>query len=80
VGTTGEVDTDLPLDGERDDLLLNVGIGTLMTTRESSGLGDLADGRVESSKSESDEGPFLFHNGSEYDFVRTIERFALGLS
>jgi len=51
-----------------------------MMTRESSGLGDLADERVESSSSESDRCPFRFHNGSEYDLVMTTERLVFGLS
>jgi len=55
-------------------------MGTLMMTRESSGLGDLADERVESSSSESDRCPFRFHSGSEYDLVMTTERLVFGLS
>lgn len=51
-----------------------------MMTRESSGLGDLADERVESSSSESDRCPFRFHSGSEYDLVMTTERLVFGLS
>jgi hypothetical protein len=53
-------------------------MGTLRTTRESSGLDDLA--VASSGGSKSDCRPLRFQRGREYDLVTTTERLGFGYS
>jgi hypothetical protein len=47
-------------------------MGTVIVTLLSSGLGGVEEVAVSSTSESVGWGVFLFHNGNEYDFVRTI--------